>query len=484
MARVHRIGDPENQSELRAIQELGKRLPDDYFVVHNFELTTGRGLPYEFDVCVVGSYAVWHVEVKGYRGTIRGDQNQWVFENGGVMPSPIPLANKKSKILKSKLTDHSPRLHDAYVDTVVLLTDDKARIRLKDDQSGRVIRLSEAADFFTDPNKLPVRTSSITHLQDMICEVLFNYKPSQKVKQLGLYEILEKINQHENRTVFMAKHRFIRTRPQTILKVFHFDTYTSEDEKKRQIEAIFHDSEAMRLLGAHPNLIDTSDMFAWDDNKFVQPSEYVENGRPLEVLLQKEEDRKITWKEKADIIAKMARGLRHAHGRGVIHRDIRPWNVVVAPGGTVKLVNFDLALVKSAPGLAPKGLVDRLDAKYTAPEVWNDPNAATARSDIYSLGILFYQLITSQTPYEDIDAVMRAGGETPLDRELLLRELSTPGSEDFMASPHDAVEIIARMTNKDPKARYQTMDELIDDLAIVDDSLSGGASGEGKTGRF
>jgi serine/threonine protein kinase len=484
MAKVHRIGDPENQSELRAIQELGKRLPADYYVVHNFELTTGRGLPYEFDVCVVGTYAVWHVEVKGYRGMIRGDQNQWVFENGGVMPSPIPLANKKSKILKSKLTDHSPRLRDAYVDTVVLLTDDKAKIRLKDDQSGRVIHLSEAAEFFTNPKNLPVRTDDISKLQDMICEVLFNYKPSQKVKVIGLYEILEKINQTENRTVFMAKHRFIRTRPQTILKVFHFDTYTSEEEKKKSIEAIFHDSEAMRLLGAHPNLIDTSDMFAWDDNKFVQPSEYVENGRPLEMLLQKEEDRKITWKEKAAIIAKMARGLRHAHDRGVIHRDIRPWNVVVAPNGIVKLVNFDLALVKSAPGITPKGLVDRLDAKYTAPEVWLDPDVATAASDIYSLGIVFYQLITSQTPYEDIDKVLKAGGETPLDRELLLKELSTPGSEDFMPSPHDAVEIIARMTQKDPKARYQTMDEVIDDLSLVGDAWPADASGSGKTRKF
>ena len=54
---------------------------------------------------------------------------------------------------------------------------------------------------------------------------------------------------------------------------------------QKQIEAIFHDQDAMRLLGVHPNLIDTGDMFAWDDNKFVLPTEFVENGRPLEVLL-------------------------------------------------------------------------------------------------------------------------------------------------------------------------------------------------------
>ena len=133
----------------------------------------------------------------------------------------------------------------------------------------------------------------------------------------------------------------------------------------------------MRLLGAHPNLIDTSDLFAWDDTKFVQPSEYLENGRPLEVLLQKEEDRSLSWKEKADIIAKMARGLRHAHKRGVIHRDIRPLNVVIAPNGVVKLVNFDLALVKSAPGLALRGLEDRVAELGGSLSVWSPRGGGT-----------------------------------------------------------------------------------------------------------
>ncbi len=468
MAKIHRIGEPENQSELKAIVELGRVLPDDYFIFHNFELTTGRGLPYEFDIAIVGNFAVWHVEVKGYRGTIRGDQTQWVFENGGVQPSPIPLANKKSKILASKLKDRAPALRDVFVDTVILLTDDKAKVRIKDDQAARVVHLSEALDYFTNPRNIPVQVTDISRHQNAICEALFGLKPSQKVKQIGLYDIEEKINQTETRTVFTARHRYIRTRPRTILKVFHFDLYTGEDERRRQIEAIFHAQDAKRLLGAHPNLIDTSDMFAWDDNKFVEPSEYVEGGRPLEVLLQKEEDRQVTWKEKADIVAKMARGLRHAHRRGVIHRDIRPMNVVVAPGGVVKLVNFDLALLRNSPQIGdPKGLERRLDRRYVAPEVWEDPRAATERSDIYSLGIVFYQLITSKTPYDDVE---KLAGETPLDRDLLHRELSTPGSEDFMAHPEDAAGVIEKMTRRDPAARYGSMDEIIEDLAIIGDA--------------
>src|SRR5687767_13295920 len=124
MARIHKIGDPENASELKAIKTLAERLPDNYIVFHNFELTTGSGLPYEYDIAVVGDFAVWHVEVKGYRGTIQGDQHQWMFENGAVQPSPIPLANKKTKILASRLRRHSRRLEEVFVDTAILLTDE------------------------------------------------------------------------------------------------------------------------------------------------------------------------------------------------------------------------------------------------------------------------------------------------------------------------------------------------------------------------
>lgn len=472
MAHVHRIADPENASETKAIKTLAKVLPKDFFIFHNFELTTGRGLPYEYDMCVIGEHAVWHVEVKGYRGNIKGNAHQWEFENGRVMPSPLPLANKKTKILASKLEYHDRRLRDVWVETCVLLTDDKARIRIRDDQGGRIIQLKDALDYFTDPKRLPVRPKgSITHLHDSICQALFGTaKPNKKVKQIGLYDVIERINQTEDRSVFLAKHRYIKTRPETILKVFHFDIYTSEAEKQRQIEAIFHDQDAMRLLGTHPNLIDTSDMFAWDDNKFVLPTEYVDGGQPLEVLLEKAEDRDISWQEKADIIAKTARGLGHAHKHGVIHRDIRPLSVVVARDGQVKLVNFDLAHIRGTPHPQDADrLRKRLDPKTVAPEVWKDPNAANEASDIYSLGIVFYQLITSKAPYESIEDVMKAGGETPLDRDLLLSELSTPGSEDFMGSPEDAVAVIERMTRQDPKARYQRVEEIVEDLAIIRD---------------
>ena len=471
MAHVHRIGEPENSSESKAIKTLAELLPDSYLIFHNFELTTGRGLPYEYDMCVVGDFAVWHVEVKGYSGVIKGSQTQWEFENGRVMPSPIPLANKKSKILASKLKQHDRALERVWVDTCVLITDDKAKLRIRDDQRGKIIQLNQALDHFTDPRRIPVQVDDISRHHNRICEALFGgARPNRKVRQIGLYDVIERINQTEARTVFLAKHRYITTRPKTILKVFHFDMYSSKDERERQIQAIFHDQDACRLIGQHPNIIDTSDMFAWDDNKFVLPTEYLENGKPLSVVLQQHEDRDITWKQKARMIEQMAAGLRHCHSKGVIHRDIRPLNVVVAPKGVVKLVNFDLAQIKGSPLKgSDKKIQSRLDKRYVAPEVWEDVHAANEKSDIYSLGMVFYELITSRPAYSDIGKAIKESDTTPYDRDLLIRELSTPGSEDFMESPEDAVGVIEKMIERDPAKRYDKLDDIIEDLAILED---------------
>ena len=193
MAIIHRIGIPENDSETKAIKRLGKKLPDDYFLFHNFEVTTGRGLPYEYDIAVLSPHALYHLEVKGYRGAIRGNPLQWVFENGSVYPSPIPLANKKSKVLAGKLRQHSRRLDEVFVETLILLTDDQARIKLNDDQAGKVIHLNEAIERLCEPRWLPVSTGNITGAHDTVCEALFATRPSQRTRQIGLYDSRRKI---------------------------------------------------------------------------------------------------------------------------------------------------------------------------------------------------------------------------------------------------------------------------------------------------
>lgn len=460
MAIVHRITAPENASETRAVTELARLLSDDFIVFHNFELATQYGMPYEFDVCVVAPHAVYHVEVKGYRGQIRGDQHQWIFENGRVMPSPIPLANKKTKILAGKLRGRDPRMDDVFVETLIMLTDEQASAKLRDDQATKVLTLTDAINEIREPRRRPDR--NISRLHNPICEQLFNTTPRKRVNQIGLYDIVERVSQNDRRTVFLGNHRYIKTRPQTILKVFHFNIYASEAEKKKQIEAIFHDQNALRLLGSHPNLVDTGDFFAWEDNKFVLPTEYIDGGRPLRMWVDEGVAEKAPYAKKAEAITAVARGLAHAHKHGVIHRDVRPMNIVVARSGVVKLVNFDLALIKGYPEVGdPKGLAQRVDRRYSAPEVLKNPASATEASDIYSLGLVFHELMTGITP--DGEADSRAA----LNQADIAKAITAAGPSGFEQSPEDVASVIARMCHPDPKQRYPQMDEVKDDLAII-----------------
>src|SRR5262245_29896663 len=397
MAIIHRIGTPENDSEARAIKKFAKDLPDDCFVFHNFEVATGRGLPYEYDIAVLTPHALYHVEVKGYHGEIRGNAQQWFFENGGVYPSPIPLANKKTKILAGKLKQYSHRLDQVFVETLILLTEDKARAKLNDDQAGRVVHLRDAIDRLCNPKLLPVSTGNVSALANMVCEALFTTRPAKKVQQIGLYDIVQKLDQDDRFTVFLARHRFINTQPLTVLKVYHLDVYATADEKQYRIREIFHSHDAMRILGMHPNLVRCGDMFTWNDDSFVEPVGYAEGVQLLEWLLDKQSERTLTWEEKARIIKGVAAGLAHAHKHGIIHRDVRPRNIILAAGGIVKLGNFDMAYIPNAPNLSIASTVlDHVDHRYIAPCLLENPSDVSAASDVYSLGLVFYQLITGQ----------------------------------------------------------------------------------------
>jgi serine/threonine protein kinase len=468
MAIIHRIGTPENDSEARAIKRFAKGLPDDCFVFHNFEVTTGRGLPYEYDIAVLTPHALYHVEVKGYHGEIRGNPVQWIFENGGVFPSPIPLANKKTKILAGKLKQYSHRLDGVFVETLILLTEDKARAKLNDDQAGRVVHLRDAVDRLTDPKYLPVSTGNVAALADMVCEALFTTRPAKKVQRIGLYDIESKLDQDDRFTVFLARHRYIQTQPLIVLKVYHLDVYATAEEKQYRIREIFHAQDAMRLLGVHPNLVRTGDMFSWDDDSFVEPVGYVEGGQLLEWVLDKNSERALTWDEKTGIIKGVAAGLAHAHRHGVIHRDVRPRNVVVAPGGVVKLGNFDLAFIPNAPNLSiARSVRDHFDRRYVDPAVWEDPRDVVPASDVYSLGLVFYQLITGRPPLHDVEAVL-AGKGPAVDVDLLTAKMSRKGTPDFMSDPAGVAEVIGRMCAPRRSDRYATLAEALDDLAICE----------------
>src|SRR5262249_35553323 len=105
--------------------------------------------------------------------------------------------------------------------------------------------------------------------------------------------------------------------------------------------------------------------------------------------------------------------------------------------------------------------------RYVAPAVWENPRDVVPASDVYSLGLVFYQLITGQPPLHDVEAVL-AGNGPAIDTNLLLATLSRKGSADFISDPAGAPQIIGRMCAPQRSERYATLAEALEDLAICE----------------
>jgi serine/threonine protein kinase len=180
--------------------------------------------------------------------------------------------------------------------------------------------------------------------------------------------------------------------------------------------------------------------------------EYIE-GRGLDQLLDENTD--MAYSQVLDYVIQAARGLENAFRRSIIHRDIKPDNLIITAENQVKIIDFGLAKsMWDNSGLTGTGLVVGTP-RYISPEQGMGRNV-DHRSDIYSLGATLYELVTGQTPFD---------GDTPL--AIMMKHINSPLVPPYMINPRvpgDISEIIMKMMAKDPSARYQDYEPLIRDL--------------------
>ena len=214
--------------------------------------------------------------------------------------------------------------------------------------------------------------------------------------------------------------------------------------KKFQREA----NSAATIL--HPNVVEMYDVGKDDDNYFIV-MEYID-GQTLKNLIKKRGS--LTLPEVIDIMIQLTSAIECAHDKYIIHRDIKPQNILMLDDGTVKVTDFGIATVTNANELTETNSVMG-SVHYLPPESANG-SGATIRSDIYSLGILMFELLTGKVPFKGDNAV-----------EVAIKQLKEPIPSVTKINPEipQSVEnIILRACAKNPKNRYKNVTEMRNDI--------------------
>lgn len=257
------------------------------------------------------------------------------------------------------------------------------------------------------------------------------------------YEILERIGGGGMAVVYRARCTYLnRTVAVKVLR----SQFTADDEFVKRFE---REAQAAASL-THPNVVSVYDVGVDADIHYIV-MEYVP-GLSLKEKIQKEG--RIEQKEALRIASQICEALEHAHRHGVIHRDVKPHNILLADDGRVKVTDFGIARAANCASITLAGTILG-SAYYFSPEQARGEQTGE-RSDIYSAGIVFYEMLTGKVPFSD-------GPPLAIARKHVEEEIPPPSR--LVPEVHPEVDrVVMKALRKEPQARYPSASEMLADL--------------------
>ena len=257
------------------------------------------------------------------------------------------------------------------------------------------------------------------------------------------YEVIKTIGEGGMANVYLAEDTILNRK--VAIKVLRGDLSSDEKFIRR------FQREALSVSNlSHPNIVEVYDVGEEDGQHYIV-MEHIE-GKTLKQLLKKRES--LTLTEVIDIMTQLTDGISHAHESYIIHRDIKPQNIMILDDGKVKITDFGIAMALNATQLTQTNSVMG-SVHYLPPEQASGKNA-TIKSDIYSMGIMMYELLTGTVPFRGDNAV-----------EIALKHMKDkiPSVRKQDPSIPQSVEnILLKATAKNPRNRYDSAKEMHEDL--------------------
>ena len=275
------------------------------------------------------------------------------------------------------------------------------------------------------------------------------------------YEILEVIGTGGMAVVYKAMcHRLNRYVAVKILR----DELAQDEEFRARFQT---EAQAVAML-SHPNIVSVYDVSHSEDVEYIV-MELIEGVTLMQYMKKKGA---LGWKEALHFAVQISKALEHAHEKGIVHRDIKPQNIMILKDGTIKVADFGIAALESAQEKKSDQTVGSVH--YIAPEQARGEQP-DPRSDIYSLGVVMYEMLTGKMPYDGDTAEQVA-------RKHIVGN-AVPPQELNPDIPEELAEITLKAMSADMETRYQTASELLGDLEEFRKqqaaaNLAGGAEGE------
>ena len=256
------------------------------------------------------------------------------------------------------------------------------------------------------------------------------------------YEILELIGSGGMANVYKARcHRLNRL---VAIKILKSDLADNADFRRR-----FRDESRAVAQLSHANIVSVYDVSTSGETEYIVME--LIDGITLKQYMERRG--RMDWRESLHFISQIMRGLSHAHSRGIIHRDIKPQNIMVLRDGSVKVADFGIACLANASQTLTQEALGSVH--YISPEQARG-DRIDARSDIYSAGVVLYEMLTGRLPFEGDSAVSVA-----------IQHLSSVplAPRDIDPSIPEPLELICmKAMNSDPDKRYPTADAMLEDL--------------------
>lgn len=259
------------------------------------------------------------------------------------------------------------------------------------------------------------------------------------------YEIIKSIGEGGMANVYLARDVILDRR--VAIKILRGDLANDEKFIRRfQREALSASSLS------HPNIVEMYDV-GEDNGNYYIVMEYVE-GKTLKQYLKKRANGRLTVSEAVDIMLQLTDGIAHAHDSYIIHRDLKPQNIMIQDDGKIKITDFGIAMALNSTQLTQTNSV--MGSVHYLPPEQATGKGSTIKCDIYSMGILFYELLTGTLPFKGDNAV-----------EIALKHMKEPlpsVRRQVPSVPQSIENIILKATAKNPKNRYNDVKEMHNDL--------------------